>query len=60
MIFTSFFIFISSDLSEELDLLPTDLYDFNGLDHHDAEEFGQVENQASFDECKKDHPQKNS
>ena len=44
VILTSFVIlnkFFRTDLSEELDLLPTDIDDFNGLDHHE-EEFAQV------------------
>ncbi len=44
VLFTSFVIltkFFQKDLSEELDLLPDDIDDFNGLDHHE-EEFAQV------------------
>ena len=44
VILTSFVIlnkFFRTDLSEELDLLPTDIDDFNGLDHNE-EEFAQV------------------
>ena len=44
VILTSFVIlnkFFRTDLSEELDLLPTDIDYFNGLDHHE-EEFAQV------------------